>query len=92
MCVAVSGQPVGWTGCRHVAAAWWPRWAGLCCGLTSLLSQGSNAVVFGDEDVVRLPALWDTPVMKVGSCKIPTPGGAEAGVSVSPEEPPDPPP
>ena len=42
--------------------------------------------------MVRLPALWDTPVMKVGSRKIPTVRGAEAGVSISPEEPPDPPP
>lgn len=91
-CVAVSGQPVGWTGCRHVAAAWRPRWAGLCCGLTSLLSQGSDAVVFGDEDVVHLSALWDTPVIKVGSRKILTLRGTEAGVSLSPEEPPDPPP
>lgn len=49
-------------------------------------------MVFGDEDVVHLPALWDTPVMKVGSRKIPTVRGAEAGVSISPKEPPDPPP
>lgn len=48
--------------------------------------------MFGDEDVVHLSALWDTTVIKVGSRKILTLRGAEAGVSLSPEEPPDPPP
>lgn len=57
-----------------------------------LAEPGVKCSGFGDEDVVRLPALWDTPVMKVGSRKIPTVRGAEAGVSISPEEAPDPPP
>lgn len=61
-----------------------PGGQGSCWGLISLLSQGSDAVVFGDEDVVHLSALWDTPVIKVGSRKILTLRGAEAGVSLSP--------